>query len=43
MEHLDMKKQLAQGIMAGINAAARVLGKEEQVLSTIRCIYWCFN
>ena len=27
-----MKKQQAQGIMAGINAASRALGKEERVL-----------
>ena len=32
MEHLVMKKQLAQGLMAGINAAARALGKEELIL-----------
>ena len=32
-----------QGLMAGINAAARALGKEEISFKSFRCVYWCPN
>ena len=32
MEQVDMKRRLVQGIMAGINAACKILGEEPMIL-----------
>ena len=32
-----------QGFMAGINAAIKCTRKEEVILESFGCLYWCFN
>ncbi len=32
-----------QGLMAGINAAGKVLNTRRKDIKSFRCIYWCLN